>query len=389
MKREIPLCNFRPILNPRVLAAFSVCNGLPLTGTKGKPSYLGRAVCFALSPFHAACDVYGAAKAALTAMGMMQTMKLSGAILASLLLAGCVTVPHSPAVRDIAINGTRIFPESITSDSAGYLYNGSTSGTIYRTAPGGTTAEPWITPSAANGLMSLFGVLADETRGMLWACNNAPFGGPPPAPGTVSSLKGFDLKSGALRVSYDFPAGKPTVCNDIAVAGNGAVWASETSSGRIFYLAESASVLTLFAEGPELVGIDGLAFADDGALYINNVRQNLLQRVNRKADGNYAGLTNLTLNDTLGGPDGLRSIGGNKFLQAEGTAGRIALVEIDGDSAKITPIKTGLDSSPAITRIGNVGYATEGKINYLFDPDLKDKDPGQFVIRAFPLPEGL
>jgi len=36
--------------------------------------------------------------------------------------------------------------------------------------------------------------------------------------------------------------------------------------------------------------------------------------------------------------------------------------------------------------VGRTGYATEGKIAYLFDPALRSKDPGPFVIRAFPLP---
>ncbi|WEK46592.1 MAG: hypothetical protein P0Y56_16540 [Candidatus Andeanibacterium colombiense] len=292
------------------------------------------------------------------------------------------------AQADIPINGARVFPESLTVDSAGNLYNSSNNGTIYRTVPGGKTAEPWIRPDAANGLTSLLGVLVDEPRGMLWACNNPGSGGPP-APGAVSSVKGFDLKTGALKADYKFPAGKPAACNDIAVAKDGALWANDTASGRLFSVPEGGNALVLFAEGPELVGVDGTAFAEDGTLYINNVRQNLLQRVNRKPDGSYAGLTTLTLNDKLNGPDALRPLGGNKFLQAEGPGGRIALIEVSGDSATVTPVKTGLDSSPSIAWIGKAGYATEGKIGYLFDPALKDKDPGQFVIRSFALPEGL
>ena len=62
-------------------------------------------------------------------------------------------------------------------------------------------------------------------------------------------------------------------------------------------------------------------------------------------------------------------------------------VDITGDSALITPVKSGLESSPGVTRVGNMGYATEGKINYLFDPALRDKSPDPFIIRAFPLPE--
>jgi sugar lactone lactonase YvrE len=310
------------------------------------------------------------------------------ATLVATLLCGCTTIPAQSAPADIPINGTRVFPESITSDAAGNLYNSSNDGTIYRTTAGGKTAEPWILPNAENGLTSVLGVFADDRHGTLWLCNNPPFGAPP-RPGALSSIKAFDLKSGKLKATYPFPAGKPAACNDLAIATNGAVWAAETASGRIVTIAEGASALTVFAEGPELVGIDGIAFAGDGTLYINNVRSHLFQRVNRKADGSYAGVTTLTLNDKLNGPDGLRSVGGNKFLQAEGPGGRVALIEVSGDSATVTPLRTGLDSSPAVTRVGNVGYATEGKIGYLFDPALQGKDPGPFVIRAFALPDDL
>lgn len=318
-------------------------------------------------------------------------MDFRSVALAALLAVGCSTVSASDGrstAVDVPINGTRVFPESITSDAAGNLYNSSTGGTIYRTLAGTTSAEPWILPDEHNGLTALLGVFVDQGKNMLWACNNPGFGGPP-QPGAHSSLKAFDLSTGLLNAEYAFPSGKPIACNDIAVADDGSVWASETSSGGIYVWRPHANELELFAEGQELIGIDGLAFADDGTLYINNVRQNLVQRVNRAEDGSYAGLTNLTLSEPVSGPDGLRSVGGNKFLQAEGSGGRVALIEVDGDSATVTPLKTGLDSSPGVTRVGNVGYATEGKIQYLFNPELRDKDPGPFIIRAFPLPEDL
>ena len=288
------------------------------------------------------------------------------------------------AQSDIPINGSRVFPESITSDAAGNVYVGSTGGTIYRAVAGGTSAEPWIVPSAENGLTSLFGVLAHDASKTLWVCNNPPFGGPP-QPGAKSSLKAFDLATGALKASYDLPGEGPFACNDIAVGPRGTVFATETSGGRIFSLAPNANELTLFARDPELVGIDGIAFAEDGTMYVNNVRKNTLLRVER-VGGAFSKLTALTLSQPLNGPDGLRPVSGNRFLQAEGPAGRVAYVDIAGDNATITPVKTGLESSPGVTRVGQTGYATEGKISYLFDPALRDKNPDPFIIRAFPLP---
>ena len=304
--------------------------------------------------------------------------------LAVALLAGCATTPETSAPADIRINGSRVHPESITSDAAGNIYTGSVSGAIYRAAAGSETAEPWIVPSAANGLTSLFGVLADNERGLLWVCNNPPFGGPP-RPGARPSLRAFDLATGALSGVYDFPGEGPAICNDIAVGGDGTTFATDTSGGRIFALAPRGNELTQFAADPGLVGIDGIAFSANGTMYINNVRANTMQRVNRDGFA-YAGVTTLSLSEPVSGPDGLRHVSGNRFLQAEGTAGRVTYVDIEGDAARITPVKTGLESSPAVTRVGNVGYAIEGKINYLVDPNLRGQDPGAFTIRAFPLP---
>ncbi|MEO6152732.1 MAG: hypothetical protein ABIT09_06270 [Croceibacterium sp.] len=311
-------------------------------------------------------------------------MKLTFAALALAFLAGCATVATPTRVSDIVL-GERVFPESMASDAAGNLYIGSNGGTIYRARSGATRAEPWIVPNAANGLRSLFGVFADERRKVLWACSIPNLFAQPRETG-ISVLKTFDLATGALKASYDFPADKPSACNDIAIARDGSVYASETLAGRIFVLRPSAPALAKFADGPELVGVDGIAIAGDGKIYVNNVRQHLVQRVETNPDGTYARLTTLTLSDKLNGPDGLRAMGGNRFLQAEGPGGRVAIITVTGNTATVTPVRTSLDSSPGTAQVGKVGYAIEGKANYLFDPALKGKDPGPFMIRAFPLP---
>jgi sugar lactone lactonase YvrE len=302
------------------------------------------------------------------------------AAVAGLALAACASVPPA-SPYDVTINGSRVFPESITSDAAGNLYNASIAGTIYRTLAGTRAAEPWIVPSEKNGLTSLFGLMADDAKGLLWACNN-----PNMFAGETgrSSLLAFELRSGQLSGRYDFPEG-PAACNDIAVATDGAVWVSETSGGRIFVLRPRANELELFAGGQELVGIDGIAFADDGTLYINNVRSGLFQRVERNADGSYAGLTDLSVPVALGGPDGLRSLGGNRFIQGEGQSGRVAILEVTGDSVALTPLAEGLNGPVGVTVSEDTAFVVEGKIGYLIDPALREQNPDPFVIRAFPM----
>jgi len=295
---------------------------------------------------------------------------------------GCATVPPAGPPAEVTINGSRVYRESIPADAAGNLYNGSNGGTIYRTLAGTTTAEPWIVPDAHNGLRSLFGVFADDRHGLLWACDNPNIF--KRETGT-STLRAFSLKTGQLSAKYDFPADGPSACNDIALDKDGAVWASETTGGRIFVLRPHANELELFAKGAELVGIDGIAIAGDGAIYINNVRKQLFQRVERKADGSFDRLTALATTLPLNGPDGLRALGGNRFIQGEGPGGRVALVYVAGDSAAIVPIATGLDGPVGVAVSRGVAYALEGKIEYMFDAKLKDTSPDPFTIHAFAL----
>ena len=301
----------------------------------------------------------------------------------ALLACACVSSPvREPA--GLTIDDREVYPESLTSTRAGAIYVGSIKGNIYRALPSERLATAWIRPDARNGLGSVFGVLADEASRTLWVCSVPnPFA--PPVPGTVASLVAFDLANGAFRARYDFPPPR-SVCNDMTVARDGSVYATDTSNGRILRLRKGAAALDLFGEGDALKGADGIAFSGDGGLYVNIVTRGALLRVATGQDGRMGALTQLSVDATLGGPDGMRLIEGNRFLLAEGTAGRIDEVRIDGDRAQVSVLKSGLQSSPGVTRIGRTAYAIEGKIGYLTDPALRGKDPGAFTVTAIPMP---
>ena len=310
----------------------------------------------------------------------MRRLGLTAAVV--LAIAGCrVNPPRAPV--DIAIDDTSVFPESVTSTAAGAVMVGSMKGIIYRAAPTEPVARAWIHPDATNGLQSVFGVLADERSQTLWVCSVAnPFARtviPPP-----SALVAFDLSSGRYKTSYPLP-GTRGVCNDIAVAPNGTVYATDTPNGRLLELRKGATSLTVYAEDERLKGIDGLAFGENGALYVNIVTHGALLRVDRDAAGKMQGLKELTLSRPISGPDGFRPIAGNRFLLAEGSGGRIDEVTIEGDTANIRTLREGLDGSPGVTRVDGTAYAFEGKIRFLIDPAMEGKDPGAFVIHAIPL----
>ena len=304
-------------------------------------------------------------------------------------LASC-TAAETPAeaepeqVEQISINGLGVFPESIASDSAGNIYVGSNPGVIYRVPAGGDTAEPWVKPDAENGLASVFGVLVDDARGLLWACSNPPMG----TEGGAPAIKSFDLATGMLERSYPFATGEgPAMCNDMTVAPDGAVFASEMLGGRIMRLAAGGERFEVWAQDPEFATLDGISFAADGTLYANAIQRNSLLRIHRKADGSFDRAEKVqTARETVT-PDGLRPLSDGRMLQTEGEAGLITVIAFNADgSATVTPIAEGVDYASSVTPLGGRAYFPEGKLRFLFGPD-KGKDPGTFVIRSVAIPE--
>lgn len=284
---------------------------------------------------------------------------------------------------DVLIDDTDVYPESLSAARDGTLFIGSIKGIIFRAAPGSAKAEPWIKPTAQNGLLSLLGVLTDERSRTLWICSSPnPFRNPP-AVGTAS-LMAFDLRTGSQKGVYPFPP-PASVCNDITVARDGTVYVSDTPNGRIFKLTGDAPNLDLFAQDDRLKGIDGIVFSGDGTLYVNIVTRGLLLRVDRVANGSVGEITQLETSAPLAAPDGFRLIRDRTFLLAEGNGGRIDEVRIEGDKADIKVLRDGLTSPPGVTLVGRTAYAIEGKIGFLIDPKLKGQDPGVFKAYSIAL----
>jgi hypothetical protein len=304
-------------------------------------------------------------------------------VLAAAVLCVALSSGHARAASDVVIDGAGIYPESLGSAADGTLYIGSVGGVIYRAPPGSTRAEPWIRRDAGNRLLSIYGVLADERSHALWVCSS-----PAPLPGAVAggtaSVMRFDLATGAKNGEWPLPAAR-AICDDIAIGPDGTAFVGDIASGEILTLAPHAESLRIFARDPSLKGIDGITFAQDGTLYVDNIRKNQLLRVDRSHHGRFLGLTLLTTSEPIRGPDGLRLIAGRRLVLAEASKGRIDEVTISGDHARIRTLKSGLMSPTAATAVGDTVYAVEGKIEYLIDPALRGKDPDPFIVRAIPI----
>jgi hypothetical protein len=320
--------------------------------------------------------------------------------LAAALVAGAAGAAGA-APAEIALPGDRAFPESLTSTRDGTLFVGSMAeGGIKRAVPGATAAEPWIAPGA-DGTRSIFGLLADESTGTLWACSSdvSDWGIPGPGDTKGSALKAFDLRTGKLKGSTALPGGD-AVCNDIAIGPDGGVYVTDIVGSRVLKLRPGRDGFDVWATDerftppPDGGGLDGIAFGSDGALYVTAFSKGDLFKVEVTKGGAAGEITALKPSRPLTLPDGLRAYDGRRFLMAEDRrflmaegGGTLDLVTVEGDAARIETLKAGLAGPVAVTQVGAMAWVAEGQLAYLFEPALKGKKPNlPFRIVAVPLP---
>jgi len=282
-------------------------------------------------------------------------MRKTSRTVCGFVIAG-VSFTFTPLARaqsraQVSINDSSVTPENLTSSQDGTVYFGSMAkGTIYRAAPGATQAEPWILASVA-GLTRVLGVLAHDASRTLWVCQNATGGqGGAPVVGQTA-LRSFDLKTGAAKGTYPFPA-NAGVCNDIAVAANGVVYVSESFRGRVHRLKPGANELEVFVSDSALAVIDGIAFLANGSLYANNFATGRLFRIPVNADGSAGAVVPIETSMPFVRPDGLRPAGPRKLIQAE-QQGRVTELTINGDRAEVHVIKDGLARASGVTLVGD------------------------------------
>lgn len=275
-------------------------------------------------------------------------------VLATATLGSLSTAAAGQGRAEVTINDTGVRPENVTSSADGTLYFGSMAkGTIYRAAPGASQAEPWILAASA-GLSNVLGVLADEKSGTLWVCQNSTGGrGGAPTVGQTA-LRSFDLATGAAKGTWDFPS-NGGVCNDIAVAPDGTVYATESFANRIHRLRPGATALDVWATDAQLGAIDGIALLADGAVYVNTFSSGRLFRIPVNPDGSAGTLTPIETSIPLTRPDGLRPVGPMTLIQAE-QGGRLTELTINGARADVRIIREELPRAAGVTIVGNDAF---------------------------------
>lgn len=291
----------------------------------------------------------------------------------------------SATAATIELPKTSPFPESITSAPDGTLYASSISnGGVVRIRPG-SSPEVFIKPGAYD-TRSTFGVHADPLSGTLWVCSNDASGLGIKGPNEIQGayLKGFDLKSGEGKLSYRLP-GNATICNDTAFGSDGSIYVTNTAAPQILKLEPGAKALTVWLTNDALKGgLDGIAFGDDGNLYVNTYMSGELFRIGVK-DGAPGEVTKLATSRALTHPDALRSIKGG-FLMVEGV-GHLDHITVDGDNAKIETV--GAFAGPTgVEIVGDTVWVSEGQLDHLADLAKGNPLP-TFQLRSIPFADAV
>ncbi|HEY7095186.1 MAG TPA: SMP-30/gluconolactonase/LRE family protein [Terriglobales bacterium] len=275
---------------------------------------------------------------------------------------GHVTFP-----ADILIADAKSQPESLTVAPGGVLIVGSASEPfVYKVRSGSSTAEKFVDASAEGPGTFFFGMLADASTNALWTCQLTPVPNTTPVQ-RHTALRGFNLSSGAPKLRWNLP-GDNSTCNDFSIGPDKALYLTDTANAKIYKLGPGASAAELFLEHPLLKGIDGITFLN-GTLYVNNVITNHIYRIPVDASGKARGPVDISLDQPVQGPDGMRAANGKLFV-AENKGGKISVIAVNGDKGRVTVIKEGLQTPTGVEPAGDTLWITERKTGKIYSLPL-------------------
>jgi len=281
---------------------------------------------------------------------------------------------------NLGFEGWFIEGVSSTADGSQVFVGSVTTGGVARFE--GCDAEPseWV---PAGTFRNVIGTFVDTNANLLWVCDSDFSGQAPP------ELSAVSLESAEVVSRHVFPA-PGGFCNDIAMDGDGNVYATDSMAHRILRV-DAADVETSgpadvwlqeprFGDGvgPGQFGLNGIVFDGAEAFFVANFQLGELYSVPLGPDGSPGVAT--VFASGLAGPDGVEFVDG-QVLVVEGGAGRVS--SIDGDANRKTLVEN-LDVPTTATVIGDALWVVEAQLDHMSDPSLGPPDlPLQ--ISAFPL----
>lgn len=293
--------------------------------------------------------------------------------------------PVSPSV--IELSGDNYYPDSIAVCKDGTLFVSSMwTGQIDR-IPSGTIHPVSFVPPEADGRTAL-GLLVDEKTGKLWAC----YWDFHRFMTVTAQLKAFDLKTGAIIKTYDYPKG--SIANDITIDGHGNIYTTCSFTHRIFCLPAGGNALEIWCDDPVLAAgwkedwtLNGIEWDGKSSIYVLRTDNDGFYRVPIKKDGRAGTGQQIAVADTLKnlGYDGIIALDSDTFLIAEYGTNRLTIIDVKGNNGRKKIVSTGLNFPTNIIVVGNGAWVVESQLDHMLG---LDKAPPQvpFLLKYIILP---
>ena len=198
--------------------------------------------------------------------------RTSRCLVAVLAVAGCSAPPPVAEVA-FTIPEPLLIPEGIAYDPVdGAFYVGSTNlRKIVRIGADGSIGDF----AADGGLWGVVGLTVDPERRVLWAASShagagMPFEGMDPSEEGRAGIFAYDLSSGALLGTYLLDATNGGhFLNDVAVTGDGSLYATDSGGRAIYRIAAGRDSLELFLAPPDLPWPNGITWSEEaGVLFV-------------------------------------------------------------------------------------------------------------------------
>jgi sugar lactone lactonase YvrE len=201
-----------------------------------------------------------------------------------------LSIPVGQARPAFTLPQKDLIPEGVAHDpkTGAFFVSSVRRRKIVRVASDGTASD--LVAEGQDGLLSVLGSAVDAPRRALWAASQATpqMAGFRQEEAGRSFLAELDLDSGRLRRTVAAPEGGRLA--DISVGADGAVFAADPESGRVYGLDRDAKALRTIVEKGSLRSAQGIAIAPGGqTLYVADYARGVA-RV-RVADGSVSWLT--------------------------------------------------------------------------------------------------
>lgn len=191
--------------------------------------------------------------------------------------------------------------------------------------------------AAPAGILGVFGLALDESRGALWAATSAV----PEMTGYRAELQGaadlaeFALADGSLRRLLRVPAdGRDHLLGDLTLAPDGTVYLTDSAAPVIWRLAPAGTELEIVCESPAFASLQGLALLNQGQTLLVSDYANGLHTVDL-ATGDIRSIAPPP-DATLLGIDGLVAHGADVFAVQNGIApSRIVHFRLSADGTTL------------------------------------------------------